>query len=213
MNGRFVKGQKPHNFLHGETDKTTEYKSWSGMIDRCTRPLHPAYDRYGGRGIVVCDRWRESYLSFLEDMGRKPAPNMSLDRIDNSKGYSPDNCRWATPTEQGCNTRKTVWLDTPDGRMYLAQAAKFYGLSRYGLARRLKEGWSVERAVLTKDRCNTVWLDTPAGRITAVEASKLYGISEKTIYSRLERGWSDTDAACKPLDKRGGAGKIHKEKK
>ncbi len=94
---------------HGKS-KTSEYKSWAGMKERCCRPNHPAYKNYGARGITVCDRWLESFENFLEDMGSKPTAEHSIDRVDNSKGYSPENCKWATNLEQGNNTRRIHFI-------------------------------------------------------------------------------------------------------
>lgn len=76
------------------------------MRDRCYRETFSAYPNYGGRGITVCDRWRESFENFLADMGERPA-GTTLDRIDPFGDYEPDNCRWSTPTEQARNRRKT----------------------------------------------------------------------------------------------------------
>lgn len=91
---------------HGHTKKgqSTEYKAWSNMISRCTNSNTTYYDNYGGRGISVCDRWL-SFENFLSDMGLKPSPKHSIDRIDVNGNYEPSNCRWATMNQQARNTR------------------------------------------------------------------------------------------------------------
>ena len=80
------------------------YGIWKGMRNRCTNPKNKAYPGYGGRGISVCEAW-DDFDQFCQDMGDRPSPTHSIDRIDNDKGYSPDNCRWATPAEQCVNKR------------------------------------------------------------------------------------------------------------
>ena len=87
---------------HGEKGSKL-YRRWVGMKDRCYNPKNKFFHRYGGRGITVCERWRNDYSAFASDMGQPPSPTHSIDRINNGGGYEPANCRWATPAEQARN--------------------------------------------------------------------------------------------------------------
>ena len=99
-----MRAQLAKNETHGGR-RTPEYETWCGMIRRCENPKNHAFHRYGGRGISICERWRNDFSAFLADVGPRPSPEHSIDRIDNDRGYEPDNCRWATALVQARNTR------------------------------------------------------------------------------------------------------------
>lgn len=112
---------------HGEArsgKQSAEYKTWSSMKWRCENA-----ENYKNRGIQVCQRWRDSYDNFLSDMGRKPTPSHSIDRIDNNGGYEPSNCRWATRREQSLNTRRNRLVQRSDGMVFrnISEAAAYMG--------------------------------------------------------------------------------------
>ena len=118
------------------------YRRWSDMRYRCSNPNFAVYKNYGGRGITVCDRW-QTFANFYADMFPSYVKGMQLDRIDNSKGYSPENCRWATSKQNNRNRQSNVWIETPDGPMVLAEAAEKYGIRSDTLWRRVQRGVNV----------------------------------------------------------------------
>jgi hypothetical protein len=125
--------------------RTPTYRSWNEAVGRCTRPTNKRWNRYGGRGITVCDRWLV-FENFLADMGERP-PGTSLDRINNDGNYEPGNCRWATPIQQQNNRSDTRRLSVT-----LAELSRIIGMSRRLLWRRLNDGWSVEKAAMAPRR-------------------------------------------------------------
>jgi hypothetical protein len=137
------------NFKHGLSD-TKLHARWLGMLARCCNPKHKAYPRYGGRGIQVCQRWRESFVAFVEDMGFPPTEKHTLDRINNDGHYEPGNVRWATNKENCQNTRKVLYLVHDGLQLTVSQWAERLGvLPRIIYTRIRRYGWSVARALTT----------------------------------------------------------------
>ena len=123
---------------------TSEYSTWEGMIARCHNPHDHRFKDYGGRGIKVCERWRTSFIAFFTDMGRRPEPLMSLDRIDNDGNYEPGNVRWSTPREQS-NKRRDNHLLTIDGiTKTVMEWCREKNISYGRLHRRIEAKWPVE---------------------------------------------------------------------
>lgn len=138
-----------HRTTHGMRYRS-EYKIWMGMLLRCRDPKNRNWRLYGGRGITVCERWQEKFENFFEDMGPRPK-GTSLDRIDNNKGYSPENCRWATLKTQA-NNRRTNRTITFNGRTQTyKQWADELGLSPTTIRIRSLSGWPIWK-VLSKER-------------------------------------------------------------
>lgn len=134
---------------HGHTTHTGSsptYKSWHMMKQRCTNPKNTQYHDYGGRGISMCPAW-VSFDQFLHDMGERPQ-GTTLDRKDNSLGYNPDNCRWATKSEQQRNRRTNVRLTLGSETMILIDWAARIGITPHALIGRLKR-WPLEKALMT----------------------------------------------------------------
>lgn len=122
-----------------------EYNVWNGMKHRCHNPNYGGYRKYGARGIVVCDRWRESFEAFYADMGPRPSSKHSIEREDNDGPYSPDNCRWALPIEQMNNQRKTILVDVGGTMKTLRQIADEAGVPITVIQARHRLGYDVEK--------------------------------------------------------------------
>lgn len=133
--------------------KTAEHDIWVNIKQRCSNPSNPAFNRYGGRGITICAEWRDDFAAFLAYVGPRPSPDMSIDRIDNERGYEPGNVRWATASEQVKNRRPLPrWAKTYelDGRQWTIQeVAKERGIPPVRIYNRLAKGWTFADAVNT----------------------------------------------------------------
>ncbi len=142
---REVSGQRW--VTHGATN-TPEYRTWSKMKERCHNSDLPGYENYGGRGITIDPRWDKSFEEFLKDMGPKPSPDHSIERDNTNGNYEPDNCRWATRTEQNRNRRNTVTFEHEGRQVTIGELSDLTGKSYRLLYKRLVLlGWSVTEAI------------------------------------------------------------------
>jgi hypothetical protein len=147
---------------------SAEYNTWCGMRQRCHNPNALSYARYGGRGIKVCERWRDSFDAFYEDMGPKPSPGHQLERVDNAGPYAPNNCRWATQTEQANNRRNNRVLTHQGESLTVMEWSRRTGIPGVVIRRRLdRYAWPVARALSAKVRVPR----SPAPRLRPVAAA------------------------------------------
>lgn len=139
------------NYTHRMSD-SIEYQSWSCAKTRCTNENINRADRYSGRGIIMCDRWFNSFENFYQDMGKRPSKKHSLDRIDNNGNYEPGNCRWATQTEQMNNTSINVLIDVNGEMLTRGQISKRYNLNYSTIRYRIAAGWDINKIISTRPR-------------------------------------------------------------
>jgi hypothetical protein len=138
---------RTHGMVH-----SSEYKIWSMMRRRCSDPSVINYHNYGGRGITVCSAWNTSFEAFYHDMGPRPSPNHTLERVDNNLGYTPDNTIWLLASLQNYNKRTNRLLTFQGETACLITWARKTGIHQTTLFQRLKRGWSVEKALTTPPR-------------------------------------------------------------
>lgn len=195
---------------HGEFRKS-EYITWNGMIDRCSRAKHPWFHRYGGRGIYVCERWM-IYDNFLADMGRKPTPKHSLDRINNDGNYDPSNCRWTTQSNQIRNTSVNRIIEFNGKSQCLAAWSDETGLSMSLIKGRIDNfQWSISDALTTPAGRACNWRGTQrrdaetltfnGETLTHRDWEKRIDAKKDTIRNRLSRGWTTEQAITTPVGK------------
>lgn len=196
-----MQAQEKHG--HTKNNGTPEYNAWRSMIQRCHNPKNPAYRHYGGRGIRVCRRWRRDFRVFLADMKLKPTDQHSIDRINNEGNYEPENCRWATWSEQRRNTRNSRRLTYRDETLSLSDWADRLGTTSALLASRLNRGWTVVEAFETpfgasqvaRSRAAIVMLDATFGELTVVK--RLSGSDQWHARCSCGKWWSGRGASLR----------------
>jgi len=188
--------------------KSLEYRSWISMKQRCFNLNHKYYSNYGGRGITVCDRWKNSFENFFADMGSRISHDYSLDRIDNNKNYFAENCKWSTRKEQ-INNRRKDFKNRENAKLI---TINFVSLTAYKwekkmgykigtIKTRLNRGWSEYDAVMTPvetDRLIAIGSKT----YTIAQWTDEMGYGRSVIQSRLKLGWSEYRAVMTPIKQR-----------
>lgn len=193
--------------------RTQEYHIWACMRDRCCNVNNHSYVFYGGRGITVCERWLNSFVTFFDDMGIRPSLQHSIERIDNDGNYScghceeclrngwPANCCWATRPQQARNTSRNRLLTHNGQTMCLAAWAETLGINIVTLHSRLKAGWSVEKSLTTPVRVQNHLFTSNRRTYSLAEWAKRTGISYHTLAMRLRYGWSIEKTMTTPVSK------------
>jgi hypothetical protein len=175
------------------------------MLYRCYNLEAECYFRYGGRGIAVCEEWKNNMRSFVEwagDSGYKKG--LTIERIDNDGNYCPENCRWATPKEQANNRRNNKFITYEGETKVLERWDGNLGVAADTIGHRLLDGWTVERA-LTEPLCNKKMYITEDGRAhTIPQWAELTGVSIETLRARIKKyGWSIDRAVSEPTHNTG----------
>lgn len=146
---QFKSGTEHIRYKHGMSHSRL-HNIWSNMKTRCFTKSYYLYELYGGRGITVCEEWKNDFLSFYTwSMSHGYSENLTLDRIDNNGNYSPENCRWTTMKEQASNRRSNHLLTLNGETKTISEWSKVVGIERRTIQRRLKLGWTVEKALTT----------------------------------------------------------------
>lgn len=130
-------------------DRPRTYSIWANIKSRCFNPNFPRYSDYGGRGITICDEWRDSYETFYKDVGEPPSSKHTLDRINNDGNYEPSNVRWATVIEQNQNSRRAVQVEINGTTKCISEWCRTIGLAYTTYKQRRRTGWSIEKALST----------------------------------------------------------------
>lgn len=161
------------------------HRSWSGMLQRCHNQNSNGYYNYGAKGITVCERWRMSFADFHADMGPRPKGH-TLDRIDNTKGYSPENCRWASVRDQSRNTSRTFLISYNENTHCLSDWAKLAGVSRTTIYSLIRSGEASPEEAVAQCMENRRKVKKYTSKIS-IEAAKL-GVTKNAIYNLMKQG-------------------------
>ena len=181
--------------VHGRTG-SPEHRSFTGMHQRCSGQS----ERAVYKNIEVCERWNwaTGFENFLTDMGPKPTPRHSLDRIDNAKGYEPDNCRWATPNQQARNRHNTTLLTAQGQTRPVSEWADLLKIDYHTLRMRMRLGWTAEEVVAGRrevpvDRSRR-FFRVEGQDVSLADCAERAGVTKATFLGRIKLGWTVEEA-------------------
>lgn len=181
------------------------YHSWWSMMQRCNNPKHHNYHRYGGRGINVCDEWKDlaTFVAWAHATYPDSGEKFTVDRIDNDKGYSPNNCRWATSKVQANNRKKTAQATINGETRSISEWCEIYHMPHQVVLSRIRcMKWEALKALSTPvKRFNErgALVEIEGVKKTIKDWCKEYGIQRSTVYGRICRGMSVEEAITKPI--------------
>ena len=188
------------NRKHGRS-KTPVYNIWAGIVRRCTKPSASRYSYYGGRGIKVCDRWLD-FENFYKDMGDRPTQKHQIDRIDNGGDYCPDNCRWATASQNARNRRSSRRINhLGENHSLTGWAEKFDKKPQTVIDRVTQLGWSIDEALSTESGKKIKQeriVEHNGFSMNLTDWAKYVGLTKGCLWRRLNNGWSVKDALETP---------------
>ncbi len=195
------------NIKHGGATRgktSPEYRIYMGILQRCYNPKDTGYYLYGGNGIGMSDEWKGSFLAFLKDMGLRPSPIHSVDRIDGMKGYCKENCKWSTPKEQAANRLANVFYEYKGEQLILSEISRRSGVSFSSLKYRITvKRWSVEKATSITGKLKPKFpkkYEYNNQKLTLKEISDITGVSLILLISRI-RKWDIERCISQPKRK------------
>jgi hypothetical protein len=180
-------------FTHGMSG-TRAHSIWMGMRQRCRNPNNPHFDKYGGRGIVVCERW-QSFENFFADMG-DPGPKLTLERIDNDGNYEPDNCKWASRRVQMNNRRVCRYFTANGETRTLSEWSRISGIHRNTLDQRIAAGETIEQALDPARRTDLEQIRAAARKSSIARKARTH-CKHGHEWTPENTGWQKTGRMCR----------------
>lgn len=182
--------------------QTRRYTIWTDMKQRCYNPKSIVYKNYGGRGIRICDAWKDSFIQFYNDTKKGYTDSLTIERINNDGNYCPENCRWATRQEQLLNSRHIKHITIGTVTRTLSEWLEIYGISRGTYSQRVcSYKWTPVEALTKPVRRVFITIGNETKPLT--EWLKIYNIRRDTHKSRIYRGMNPIEALIKPIGKQG----------